>query len=158
MPRTEPLLCLKAEHRRELSTILVNTDMLEHQKRRAQILLALDQGFKGTEIERRFKVSKTTVYTIAKRYRERGIKGAVYDCRRVGVPSVIPPEAHDWIRSIAKISPELLGVKGPRWTITKLQAYIRTNGASSGYPMLDSLSRSYLWQILHTHRQTEPVL
>ena len=158
MPRTEPLLSLKAEHRRELSTILVNTDMLEHQKRRAQILLALDQGFKGTEIERRFNVSKTTVYTIAKRYRERGIKGAVYDCRRVGVPSVIPPEAHDWIRSIAKISPELLGVKGPRWTISKLQAYIRTNGASSGYPMLDSLSRSYLWQILHTHRQTEPAL
>lgn len=146
-------LTLTEEERRQLMAV-VSTPGIEAQlQRRAHILLLLDQGLTAPEVERYLKISRSTIYSIALRYQDRGLKEAVFDRRRSGTPCTIPKEAFFWIRALAKQDPQSVGVNALRWTITKLQEYIRTHCEASGFPELNKLSRSYLWRILQDEGQ-----
>src|SRR5215510_15933718 len=81
---------LSAGDRRGLSQIVADGQIAQRIATRARALLALDRGERIVEIARWLEVSRTTLWYLWQRYRQRGLEAA-FDEERSGRPAVFSP-------------------------------------------------------------------
>ena len=116
--------------------------------RRASILLRLDGGQTAPDIAKTLGIVRATVYNCAARFKEGGLERALYDRARPGSPARIGKEARDWIAGLAQCSPRSVGLEAPQWSVSLLRTYIESHAAQCGFPELEHISRSRLWELM----------
>lgn len=115
---------------------------------RARILLYKADGVSFDEIATRLNISKRTVRLCISKYNEGGIDAALFDAKRSGRPPEISDDAKAWIINIACQRPYDLGYSQELWTLKNLHAYIRKNAVEAGFPRLETVTKSYIQQLL----------
>jgi len=85
--------------------------------KRAQVLLSLHQGNKPEQVVQQVRVSRATVYNIAKRYEQEGLTSALTDRPRPGQPSKFDKALQAQLTALA-CSPAPEGHS--RWTLRLL--------------------------------------
>jgi len=91
--------------------------------RRAQVVLASNQGYKVPAIAELVHYSKHHVRAIIKDFNERGLK-ALEPKPRPGRPKEFTEDDKAFIAETAKCPPDLLGCPFKRWSLEKLRAYL----------------------------------
>ena len=148
-------ITLDAADREHIDQVLATPGVNSRLHSRACVLKMLGDGVSAPEIALEASVSRSSVYAVARRYQEGGLLRALYDGRSSGTPRKIPISAFKWMADVMVMPPRVLGIPMERWTITALQAYLRTEGPKNGWPELARLSRSYVWRIFTGDRRIE---
>lgn len=91
--------------------------------RRAQVVLASNQGFKVPAIAELVHYSEHHVRTIIKEFNRIGLK-SLEPRRRSGRPAEFTEDDKALIAETAKCPPDLLGCPFKRWSLDKLRAYL----------------------------------
>lgn len=91
--------------------------------RRAQIILASDQGSKVPDIARRFYFSQAHVRTVIKSFNADGFD-ALAPKYGIGRPAKFSEEQRSLIIETALCPPDLLGQPFTRWSLAKLRDFI----------------------------------
>jgi transposase len=91
--------------------------------RRAQVVLASNQGFKVPAIAELVHYSEHHVRAIIKEFNEYGLK-ALEPKRRSGRPPEFTEDDKALIAETTKCPPDLLGCPFKRWSLEKLRAYL----------------------------------
>lgn len=139
---------LSDEERRRLRQLVGTPSEQLRTVRRASILLRLDGGQTAPDIAKTLNIVRATVYNCAARFKEGGLERALYDRARPGSPARIGKEARDWIAGLAQCSPRSVGLEAPQWSVTLLRTYIESHAAQCGFPELEHISRSRLWELM----------
>ena len=84
-------------------------------KTRYLIILNLDDGITPTEVGRRLKVSRSTIYRFAERFRECG-EGGLVARREANGDLKIDEETLAVLHDVVKASPQDYGWRRPTWT------------------------------------------
>jgi len=93
--------------------------------RRAQVVLASNQGYKVPAIAELVHYSEHHVRAIIKDFNERGLK-ALEPKPRLGRPNEFTEDDKAFIAETAKCPPDLLGCPFKRWSLEKLREYLIT--------------------------------
>jgi len=93
------------------------------QSRRAQIILASDQGSKVPDIARRFYFSQAHVRTVIKSFNADGFD-ALAPKYGIGRPAKFSEEQRSLIIETALCPPDLLGQPFTRWSLAKLRDFL----------------------------------
>ena len=113
--------------------------------RRAQVILASDQGSKVPDIARRYYFSPAHVRTIIKAFNEEGFSAlAPKYCG--GRPPTFSDEQRSLIVETALCPPDLLGEPYMRWSLPKLRDYFMRE------KIVQSISIETVRQILKTNK------
>ncbi len=102
---------------------IVRTDRDRIKVRRAQVILASDQGSKVPNIARRFYFSAAHVRTIIKSFNVDGFD-ALAPKYGIGRPAKFSEERCSLIIETALCPPDLLGQPFTRWSLAKLRDFI----------------------------------
>lgn len=89
-----------------------------------------------------------TVKLCLKKFREGGIKLALYDKPRSGRPVEITDDAVAWITGIACQRPTELGYAQELWTLKNLCLHIQNHAAEAGFPRLAAVTKARIGQLL----------
>ncbi len=128
-----------AEGRRLQRIVRAGRDRI--QVRRAQVILASDQGSKAPDIARRFYFSAAHVRTIIKSFIDDGFE-ALVPKYGIGRPAKFSEEQRSLIIETALCPPDLLGQPFTRWSLAKLRDFV------IGERIVDSISLETLRQML----------
>ena len=110
--------------------------------RRAQGVLASEQGYKVPAIAELVHYSEHHVRAIIKEFNERGFK-ALEPKPRSGRPTEFTEDGKAFIAETAKCPPDLLGCPFKRWSLEKLREYLIKE------KIISSISIETLRTILH---------
>jgi transposase len=110
--------------------------------RRAQVVLASNQGYKVPAIAELVHYSEHHVRTIIKEFNECGIK-ALASKARSGRPTEFTEDDKAFIAETAKCPPDLLDCPFKRWSLEKLREYLIKE------KIISSISIETLRTILH---------
>lgn len=113
--------------------------------RRAQVVLASNQGFKVPAIADLVHYSEHHVRAIIKEFNEYGLK-ALEPKRRSGRPPEFTEDDKALIAETAKCPPDLLGCPFKRWSLDKLRTYLLQE------KVISSISLETLRTILHERK------
>ena len=111
--------------------------------RRAQAVLASDQGSKVPDIARRFYFSEAHVRTIIKSFNAEGF-AALEPKYGIGRPRKFTEEQRSLIIETALCPPDLLGEPYRRWSLPKLRDFVVHEG------IVDSIAIETVRQMLKT--------
>ena len=111
--------------------------------RRAQVVLASDQGSKVPDIARRFYFSEAHVRTIIKSFNAEGF-AALEPKYGIGRPRKFTEEQCSLIIETALCPPDLLGEPYRRWSLPKLRDFVVREG------IVDSIAIETVRQTLKT--------
>jgi transposase len=103
---------------------MVRGDANRIEMRRAQVVLASDQGTKVPDIARRFYFSEAHVRTIIKSFNEAGFS-ALEPKYGIGRPKKFTEEQRSVIIETALCPPDLLGEPYRRWSLAKLRDFLK---------------------------------
>lgn len=115
---------------------------------RAKILLYKAQGASNGNIAERLDVNINTVKLCLTKFKDGGIKRALFDDQRKGRPVEITDDAVAWIISIACQRPVELGFSQELWTLKNLHKYIQDHAVEAGYPRLATVTSPMIQKIL----------
>ena len=110
--------------------------------RRAQVVLASEQGYKVPAIAELVHYSEHHVRAIIKEFNEHGFK-ALEPKPRSGRPTEFTEDDKAFIAETAKCPPDLLGCPFKRWSLEKLREYLIKE------KVISSISIETLRTILH---------
>jgi transposase len=113
--------------------------------RRAQVVLASNQGFKVPAIAELVHYSEHHVRAIIKEFNQRGLKG-LEPKTRPGRPLEFTEDDRALIAETAKCPPDLLGCAFKRWSLEKLREYVVKE------KIVSSISLETLGSILHERK------
>ena len=113
--------------------------------RRAQVVLASEQGYKVPAIAELVHYSEHHVRTIIKEFNEHGLK-VLEPKPRSGRPAEFTEDDKASIAETAKCPPELLGCPFKRWSLEKLREYLVAE------KIVRSISIETLRTILHERK------
>ncbi len=102
---------------------MVRRDANRIKMRRAQVVLASDQGSKVPDVARRFYFSQAHVRTIIKSFNEEGFL-ALEPKYGIGRPKKFTEEQRSIIIETALCPPDLLGEPYRRWSLPKLRDFM----------------------------------
>ena len=102
---------------------VVRRDASRIKMRRAQVVLASEQGSKVPDIARRFYFSQAHVRTIIKSFNEEGFC-ALEPQYGIGRPKKFTEEQRSLIIETALCPPDLLGEPYRRWSLPKLRDFL----------------------------------
>ena len=102
---------------------MVRRDAKRIKMRRAQVVLASDQGGKVPDIAQRFYFSEGHVRTIIKSFNEEGFT-ALEPKYGIGRPQKFTEEQRSLIIETALCPPDLLGEPYRRWSLPKLRDFL----------------------------------
>ncbi len=144
-------LRLTPEERKRLEKVASAASSSERERQRARVILLRADGKTYADIEAEVGVSTPTIAKILKKCFAYGADAALNDLDRTGRSDVIDAGAKAWIVSLACQFPEDVphAPKQDRWTITALTDYVRKYGPSAGYPALEGIRSSTVWNILN---------
>ena len=92
--------------------------------RRAQILIASDQGMKSPEIGHLYHLSADYVRKVIHRFNEEGMESVQSGYARCGREPVFTPEECSLIVEVASTPPKALGLPFSHWSLPKLRDYV----------------------------------
>jgi transposase len=110
--------------------------------RRAQVVLASEQGYRVPAIAELVHYSEHHIRAIIKEFNEHGLK-ALEPKQRSGRPTEFAEDDKAFIAETAKCPPDLLGCPFKRWSLEKLREYLIKEN------MIHSISIETLRTILH---------
>jgi transposase len=113
--------------------------------RRAQVVLASEQGYKAPAIAELVHYSEHHVRAIIKEFNRRGLK-ALEPNLRSGRPAEFTEDDRALIAETAKCPPDLLDCPFKRWSLEKLREYLVAE------KMVASISIETLRTILHERK------
>jgi transposase len=90
---------------------------------RAQILLAIADGSRPSQVAQQLGLSRPTVYTWIHRFNEQGLHG-LEDRPRAGRPHTYTAEQRAEVIATALTDPKSLGLPFGCWTLDRLRAYL----------------------------------
>src|SRR5512143_3000801 len=90
---------------------------------RAQILLAIADGRRPSQVAQQLGLSRPTVYTWIHRFNEQGLHG-LEDRPRAGRPHTYTAEQRAEVIAAALTDPKSLGLPFGCWTLDRLRAYL----------------------------------
>lgn len=123
-------------------------------KTRYLIVLNLDDGVRPTEVGRRLKVSRSTVYRVAERFCEYGEAG-LFDRREENGDLKLDEQTLAVLHEIVEASPQDYGWRRPTWTRELL---VKTLHKQTGVEMHVSTMSKALWLIGARRGQPKPVV
>ena len=141
-------ITLSEETRKELEALTRCRTALAQEVQRAKILLLRANGVKEEMVADKLDVTRKTVSTTVRKYREKGLEGALYDEERSGRPTSYTDESRMIIINTACQSPKELGLAQELWTITSLTNYINSTAVDSHNAAIH-VSRSAVGRVLH---------
>jgi len=113
--------------------------------RRAQVVLASNQGYKVPAIAELVHYSEHHVRAIIKDFNQHGLK-TLQPKPRSGRPTEFTEDDRALIAETAKCPPDLLGCPFKRWSLEKLREYLVTE------KIVSSISLETLRSILHDNK------
>lgn len=141
-------LKITEEEKRDLESI-VRKRTIEYQTAvRAKIILLKAAGEKIDKIAEKIDLNRNSIILCIKKYREGGIKKALYDEERKGRNPEITDEEKSIIIDIACKKPKDFGYAAETWTYSKLTSHINENAKALGYTRLESISKTSVKRIL----------
>src|SRR3954447_9133981 len=114
---------LTAQERQALEQLAASRTAQARFVERAQILLAIADGRRPSQVAKDLGLSRPTVYTWLHRFNERGLAG-LEDRRRAGRPPTYTAEQRAAVIAAALTAPKDLGLPFGSWTLDRLQAYL----------------------------------
>ncbi len=114
---------LTVEERQALEQLAASRTAQARFVERAQILLAIADGRRPSQVAQDLGVSRPTVSTWIHRFNDRGLPG-LQDQPRAGRPHTYTPEQHAEVLAAALSDPQKLGLPFGCWTLDRLQAYL----------------------------------
>jgi transposase len=114
---------LTAEERQALEQLARSRTAQARLVERAQILLAIADGRRPSQVANELGVSRPTVYTWIHRFNEQGLRG-LEDRPRAGRPHTYTAEQRAEVIATAFTDPKSLGLPFACWTLDRLQAYL----------------------------------
>ena len=115
---------------------------------RAKILIYKTQGASNSEIAKRIDVNINTVRLCLDKYKEGGVRNALFDKPRKGRSAEITDDAVAWIINIACQRPADLGYAQELWTLKTLHRHIQEHAPEAGFPRLETVSKAWVGQLL----------
>ena len=120
-----------------------------HTVQRAKILLYSAKGKSDTEIAEKLDINRRSVYNCISKFTAAGVEAALVDLAGRGRPTTITDDEKAWIISIACRKPIEFGYAQELWTLSKLHYQIQTHCEEAGYPELNEIVSSTVWNILN---------
>src|SRR5918993_1320164 len=114
---------LTHEERRTLEQLAASRTAQARFVERAQVLLALADGRRPSQVAKDLGVSRPTVYTWIHRFNEQGLLG-LEDRPRAGRPHTYTAEQRAEVIAAALTDPKELGLPFGCWTLDRLRAYL----------------------------------
>lgn len=114
---------LTAEERQALEQLASSRTAQARFVERAQILLAVADGRRPSQVAQDLGVSRPTVYTWIHRFNEQGLRG-LEDRPRAGRPHTYTAEQRAEVIATALTDPKRLGLPFGCWTLDRLQGYL----------------------------------
>ena len=108
-------LVLTGDDRARLRRVVCDGRSEQRVARRARILLAMELDAAVEDVAEHFDVSRKTVWSLCRRYEERGLK-AVSDAPRTGRPRVLTPMQRVGIEQLACCTPAGVGLHMTHWS------------------------------------------
>lgn len=140
---------LKEEDRRELESIMRTPTIEARLMQRARILLLKADGQSTDAIADKVGIGRESVMERVSRYKEGGLKAALYDAEGRGRPAEITDSDKAWIISEACKKPKALGYSAETWTCSKLKEHINKNARAAGHERLEKVSKEKIRTILN---------
>ena len=131
---------LTPEERQALEQLAASRTAQARLVERAQILLAIADGRRPSQVAKDLGVSRPTVYTWIHRFHERGLAG-LGDRPRAGRPHTYTAEQRAEVIATALTDPKGLGLPFGCWTLDRLRDYLNEQ---KGIP----IQRSRIGEIL----------
>lgn len=147
--KKEPLIHLSQEDHVIASKLACSRTEEARKVQRAQILLMAEEGHTNTAIAAKIGLSRPSVILCLNKYKEAGLEAALSDSARPGRPATISDDDIVWVRSLACQKPSEFGYAQELWTLQKLQQHIQRHCIEAGYPTLQKVARSKVWDILN---------
>lgn len=110
-------------------------------QRRAQAILLHHEGMSATDIATTLEVHVNTICADLHAFDRHGV-AAVHQVRSRGAPAQLTPEQRAEICRLADQSPQEVGLSYGRWSLSKLQTYLKRQG------LVPRISRKHLWRVL----------
>ncbi|MBV8319039.1 MAG: helix-turn-helix domain-containing protein [Planctomycetaceae bacterium] len=114
---------LTAEERQALEQLAASRTAQARFVERAQILLAIADGRRPSQVAKDLGISRPTVYTWIHRFNSHGFHG-LEDQPRAGRPPTSTAEQRAEVIAAALTDPKRLGLPFSFWTLDRLQAYL----------------------------------
>lgn len=115
---------------------------------RAKMLLYKERGESNKAIAERIDVNINTVKLCIAKFKDGGIKRALFDDHRSGRPVEITDDAIAWVIDIACQRPTELGYAQELWTLKNLHKHIQNNAKANGYDRLATITKPMVQKIL----------
>src|SRR5512143_248646 len=114
---------LTPEERQALEYLAASRTAQARFVERAQILLAIADGRRPSQVSRDLGISRPTVYSWIHRFNDQGLRG-LDDRPRSGRPHTYTAEQRVEVIAAALTDPKGLGLPFGCWTLDRLQAYL----------------------------------
>ena len=141
-------ITLEAEDLKYLQSTIRQRTIQAQVADRAKMLLYKSQGASNGEIADRLGVNINTVKLCLSKFKEGGVKRALFDDRRNGRPVEITDDAVAWIVSVACQRPYDLGYSQELWTLRNLHRHIQNHAIEAGYLRLATITVPMVQKIL----------
>jgi len=153
MPRKsqKAKLILDEKQKEQLNKISQSRKAPVREVQRANILLRYSEGMPITDIEKRVRVSRPTIYKWIEKALALGIEEGVKDKYHRPKDPVITGEAKAWVIHLACKKPTELGYAAEMWTRSSLADHVRRYGPEAGYDCLKKAAKATVQRILEDH-------
>ena len=115
---------------------------------RAKMLLYKTRSESNGDIAARLDVNINTVKLCLFKFKEGGVKRALFDDQRSGRPVEITDDAVAWIIDIACQRPADIGYSQELWTLKNLHQHIQNHAEEAGFTRLKTITKPMIQKIL----------
>ena len=134
--------------KKELKDLLKKRTIQVQTANRAKILLLKAEGKTIDKTAEEIRVNRKSVMLCIKKYKEGGIKRALYDDEGRGRNTEITDEEKSIIIDTACKKPKDFGYAAETWTYSKLTLHINSKAKELGYKRLETISKTSIKRIL----------
>jgi len=115
---------------------------------RAQILLHYGDALSITDIHKRMKISRPSIYKCIDKALAAGPEAGLKDYYHRPFDPVITDEARVWVVNLACTKPKDHGMAAELWTHKELAKYTREHAPRHGHACLSKAAKATVWRIL----------
>jgi transposase len=144
-------LVLSEEERSRLTSLARSRTASAREVERAKILLCYSDGVPILHIARDLGIVRMTVYKTVDKALSAGIENGLKDAYHRPKEPVITADASTWIINLACTKPKDHGLAAELWSLSALAQFVRERAIAQGYPYLQHVVKSTIWQILDAH-------